>query len=187
MDTVQREGPRVAARELQFCGGNVERGLRGKSSGLDLDMPLAAVGGEGKDVIPEAVAVIPDHPADAVGQIKMTCFPQLTLLKRDHQLLPEPAPPAVLFLQQPVVDLTAARFRRDPRPVHARLAPALLYLGERRPAGEGEPGVPRGTDAAVAQQNPPGGRAHPPGDMTGVRILRRDRLGGLIHEYDQVA
>jgi hypothetical protein len=34
--------------------------------------------------------------------------------------------------------------RRDPRPVHARLAPALLYLGERRPAGEGEPGVPRG-------------------------------------------
>jgi hypothetical protein len=34
--------------------------------------------------------------------------------------------------------------RRDPRPVYARLAPALLYLGERRPAGKGEPGVPRG-------------------------------------------
>ena len=37
------------------------------------------------------------------------------------------------------------------------------------------------------QQNPPGGRVHPPGDMTGVRVLRRDRLGGLIHEYAQVA
>jgi putative transposase len=37
------------------------------------------------------------------------------------------------------------------------------------------------------QQNPPGGRAHPPGDMAGLRVLRRDRLGGLIHEYAQVA
>jgi putative transposase len=37
------------------------------------------------------------------------------------------------------------------------------------------------------QQNPPGGRAHLPGDMTGVRVLRRDRLGGLIYEYAQVA
>jgi hypothetical protein len=34
------------------------------------------------------------------------------------------------------------------------------------------------------QQNPPAGRVHPPG---GVRVLRRDRLGGLIHEYAQVA
>jgi hypothetical protein len=34
--------------------------------------------------------------------------------------------------------------RWDPCPVHARLVPALLYLGERRPAGEGVPGVPRG-------------------------------------------
>ena len=30
------------------------------------------------------------------------------------------------------------------------LAPALLYLGERQPAGEGRPGVPRGTGAAGA-------------------------------------
>jgi putative transposase len=37
------------------------------------------------------------------------------------------------------------------------------------------------------QQNPPAGRAHPPGDMTGAHVLRRDRLGGLIHEYAQVA
>jgi putative transposase len=37
------------------------------------------------------------------------------------------------------------------------------------------------------QQNPPAGRAHPPGEVTGMRVLRRDRLGGLIHEYCQVA
>jgi putative transposase len=37
------------------------------------------------------------------------------------------------------------------------------------------------------QQDPPAGRAHPPADMTGMRVLRRDRPGGLIHEYAQVA
>ena len=37
------------------------------------------------------------------------------------------------------------------------------------------------------QQAPPAGRAHPPADVTGMRVLRRDRLGGLIHEYSQVA
>jgi putative transposase len=36
-------------------------------------------------------------------------------------------------------------------------------------------------------QDPPAGRAHPP-DLSGnVRVLRRDRIGGLIHEYAQVA
>jgi putative transposase len=37
------------------------------------------------------------------------------------------------------------------------------------------------------QQNPPAGRAHPWAEMTGMRVRRRDRLGGLIHEYAQVA
>ena len=37
------------------------------------------------------------------------------------------------------------------------------------------------------QQNPPAGRAHSPGDVTSMRVLRRDRLGGLIHEYSQAA
>ena len=37
------------------------------------------------------------------------------------------------------------------------------------------------------QQAPPAGRAHPPAEATGMRVLRRDRLGGLIHEYSQVA
>jgi putative transposase len=37
------------------------------------------------------------------------------------------------------------------------------------------------------QQNPPAGRTHPLPEMTGTRIQRRDRLGGLIHEYAQVA
>jgi hypothetical protein len=34
-------------------------------------------------------------------------------------------------------------------------------------------------------QNPPAGRAHPPVEMTGMRVLRRDRVGGLIHEYSR--
>jgi putative transposase len=33
------------------------------------------------------------------------------------------------------------------------------------------------------QQEPPTGRAHPPAEATGTRVLRRDRIGGLIHEY----
>ena len=37
------------------------------------------------------------------------------------------------------------------------------------------------------QQNPPGGRVHPPGHVAGMHVLRRDRVGGLIHEYSQVA
>jgi putative transposase len=37
------------------------------------------------------------------------------------------------------------------------------------------------------QQNPPAGRAHPPAEVAGMRIRRSDRLGGLIHEYAQVA
>jgi transposase InsO family protein len=37
------------------------------------------------------------------------------------------------------------------------------------------------------QQGPPAGRPHPPALSANVRVLRRDRLGGLIHEYSQVA
>jgi len=37
------------------------------------------------------------------------------------------------------------------------------------------------------QQNPPAGRVDPPARGTSVRVLRRDRLGGLIREYAQVA
>jgi len=37
------------------------------------------------------------------------------------------------------------------------------------------------------QQNPPAGRAHPPAEVTGMCIVLRDRLGGLTHEYAQVA
>jgi len=37
------------------------------------------------------------------------------------------------------------------------------------------------------QQNPPARRSHPPAEVSGMRVLRRDRLGGLIHEYAQVA
>jgi len=37
------------------------------------------------------------------------------------------------------------------------------------------------------RQNPPAGRTHPPAEVTGLRVLRRDRLGGLIRKYTQVA
>jgi putative transposase len=36
-------------------------------------------------------------------------------------------------------------------------------------------------------QGPPAGRPHQPALGANVRVLRRDRLGGLIHEYSQVA
>ena len=36
-------------------------------------------------------------------------------------------------------------------------------------------------------QSPPAGREHPPTLGANVRVLRRDRLGGPIHEYAQVA
>jgi putative transposase len=36
-------------------------------------------------------------------------------------------------------------------------------------------------------QNPPAGRVRPPAEVTGTRVLRRNRLGALIHEYAQVA
>ena len=36
-------------------------------------------------------------------------------------------------------------------------------------------------------QNPPAGRQDPPAAGASIRALRRDRLGGLIHEYSQVA
>lgn len=37
------------------------------------------------------------------------------------------------------------------------------------------------------RQNPPAGRVYPPGGVIGMRVLRRDRIGALIHEYAQVA
>jgi hypothetical protein len=36
------------------------------------------------------------------------------------------------------------------------------------------------------QQDPPAGRPHPPALGANVRVLRRNRLGGLIHEHSQV-
>ena len=37
------------------------------------------------------------------------------------------------------------------------------------------------------RQSPPAGRGHPAGLGANVRVLRRDRLGGLIREYAQIA
>ena len=37
------------------------------------------------------------------------------------------------------------------------------------------------------QQAPPAGHRYPPALGANAQLLRRDRLGGLIHEYSQVA
>ncbi len=37
------------------------------------------------------------------------------------------------------------------------------------------------------QQSPPAGRGYPPAEVAGMQVLRRDRLGGLIHEYARAA
>jgi hypothetical protein len=37
------------------------------------------------------------------------------------------------------------------------------------------------------RQSPPAGRPPPPAEVTSMRVLRRDWLGGLIREYAQVA
>jgi putative transposase len=37
------------------------------------------------------------------------------------------------------------------------------------------------------QQEPPAGHADLPAEVTGMHVLRRDRLGGLIREHSQVA
>jgi putative transposase len=37
------------------------------------------------------------------------------------------------------------------------------------------------------QQAPPAGRPTPPSPGISARVQRRDRLGGLLHEYSQVA
>jgi hypothetical protein len=37
------------------------------------------------------------------------------------------------------------------------------------------------------RQSPPAGRPDPPAAGPGIQVLRRDRLGGLIHEYAQAA
>ena len=37
------------------------------------------------------------------------------------------------------------------------------------------------------RQSPPARHPPPPAEVTGMRVLRRDRLGGLIREYAQIA
>jgi putative transposase len=63
---------------------------------------------------------------------------------------------------------------------HWRTAPAA---GPRRVHRSLQPASP----APGIQQEPPAGRADPPVEVTRIRVLRRDRLGALIHEYSQVA
>jgi hypothetical protein len=38
----------------------------------------------------------------------------------------------------------------------------------------------------LVAQDSPAGRALPRNEITDMRVLRRDRIGGLIHEYSQI-
>jgi putative transposase len=63
---------------------------------------------------------------------------------------------------------------------HRRTAPAAGPRRVRRP-------LQHPSAAPDAAAEPTRRTVHPPREETGRRILRRDRLGGLIHEYAQVA
>jgi putative transposase len=65
---------------------------------------------------------------------------------------------------------------------HARLVARRWTYPKRQP---GRPPTPQPIPA-LALQDPPAGHTPPPSGAT-VRPLRRDRLGGLVHEYLQVA
>jgi putative transposase len=52
-----------------------------------------------------------------------------------------------------------------------------LVLGEHTDQLQHPPAAPE------LRRNPPAGRAHPTPEVTSMPVLRRDRLGGLIHEY----
>jgi putative transposase len=56
-----------------------------------------------------------------------------------------------------------------------------LVLDEYADHYNGHPAAP------ALHQKPPAGRQDPPAAGSSIRVLRRDRLGGLIHEYAQVA
>jgi putative transposase len=47
--------------------------------------------------------------------------------------------------------------------------------------------TPENRPYRALNQNPPAGRQDPAAAATSTRVLRQDRLGGLIHEYSQVA
>jgi putative transposase len=69
---------------------------------------------------------------------------------------------------------TAAGMRIIKTPVRVMLSEYVDHYNLHRP------------DRAL-QQGPPAGRPHPPALGANVRVLRRDRPGGLIREYAQVA
>jgi transposase InsO family protein len=76
------------------------------------------------------------------------------------------------------------------RTVRAECTDRMLIYGERHlqlVLGEYTDHYNSHRPHRTLQQNPPAGRSHPPAAGTNIRVLRRDRLGGLIHEYAQVA
>ena len=100
----------MRTREFQLRRRNVERGLRAECSGLDLDVPVPAIGTERQDVISETVAVIPGRPSHTIGQAAMPAVCELPPLELQNQLLTSRTESAVLLLQQPVVDMPANAF-----------------------------------------------------------------------------
>jgi hypothetical protein len=99
----------------------------------------------------------------------------------DAALLPGlPEGVLTLLASPPLTDTRllelAARWDGLP-PAQARMAQALrlLVVTQHPPAAPDAAAEPAGWACASASE------------VTGMRVLRRDRLGGLIHEYAQVA
>ena len=78
----------MASCELQLRGRDIERCLRAESGGLDFDVPLAAVGVEGEDVVSKAIAVVSGDPPDAIGERELAAFTELPLLERTTNCSP---------------------------------------------------------------------------------------------------
>jgi hypothetical protein len=93
---------------------------------------------------------------------------------------------AVLGRSRDLVCAGPAAAKRPPPPP----APDHLPTGERHLQSVlGEYVDPYNTRRPhrTLHQNPPAGRQGPPAPGASIRVLRRDWLGGLIHEYSQVA
>ena len=129
-------GANVLIRSRGGAGGDERAEARGRVR--DMDLPL----GRRAD----------SFPVEIPHAIRMWNF-------RDHEIAPRR--PTVCWRARRssciIDDMDLLRHgamtravRRHPGAVHAGLAPALLYLGQRQPAGEGGPGVPRGAGAGGA-------------------------------------
>ena len=105
-------------------------------------------------------------------------------------------PVALVQARQPTAQqVRPARTRRSlssistgpSSPDAAAFASVKRFAGDGMSSGDPSPDGPSKAVRRTLRQRPPDGREHPPAMSPPARVLRCDRLGGLIHEYAQVA